>query len=227
MFSVKKIHIALILLIHLVGCGGSSIHDAVATGDIKFVELRLIDGEDVNLGGGSSHDGKTLLAIASANGHKEIAELLIGNGAIVNRSSGSLGWTPLHYAVWGSHNELVKVLISGNADVNIKDVNGATPLHYASFDSSIETVKLLIEKGANINERNIEQWTPLHFAAKRDHMDIVELIIEKGGEINPKDSQGRTPIDYTFCCGGAGTRITDFLREHGANTGEELKSEVK
>ena len=70
--------------------------------------------------------GGTPLHYAAWEGHKEVAELLLANGADVNAKTVG-GWTPLHQAAWvdvigrGGHKEIVELLIAKGADLNAKD----------------------------------------------------------------------------------------------------------
>ena len=224
MSSVKKIILKSIILMFLIGCGKPSIHEAVATGNIEIVRLYLSAGVDVNLEGSfDSYKGKTLLGVAASNGYKEIAELLINNGADVEGSQGPLKWSPLHFAVWREHEELVDLLISKKADVNSVDVNGNTALHYAVFDGSQKIVALLIAKGADVNLKNYSGVTPLHNASNKGPAGLIELLIANGADVNSLDIQGRTPIDNTFCCGGAETEITMLLRKFGGKEGVDVE----
>ena len=84
----------------LVGCGPSvpdiSIHDAARKGNIDVVKQHLAAGTDVN----SKFKGETPLHLAADYGHKEIAELLITNGADLNAKDVD-GSTPLDWAIIG------------------------------------------------------------------------------------------------------------------------------
>ena len=86
--------------------------------------------------------GKTPLHYATANDHKEIAELLIAKDADVNAGDDD-GWTPLHLAVDGGHTEIAELLIAEGADVNAKTNDGQTPLDWAVG----ETAALLRKHG--------------------------------------------------------------------------------
>ena len=73
----------------------------------------LADHIDVNA---KDEDGETPLVHAAANGHKEIAGLLIANGADVNTKDDK-GMTPLHDAAEEGYKEIVELLIANDADV--------------------------------------------------------------------------------------------------------------
>ena len=69
-------------------------------------------GTDVNVKGVL---GFTPLQFAAAEGHKEIAELLIAKSADVN-AKGDIGDTPLHNAAFWGHKEIAEILIAEGAD---------------------------------------------------------------------------------------------------------------
>ena len=71
---------------------------------------------------------------AADEGHKEVAEFLIAEGADVNEKRNN-GWVPLHHAANNGHMEVVELLIAADADMNAKDNYGdygKTPLDYAN-----------------------------------------------------------------------------------------------
>ena len=91
---MKQLLITIAALV-LVGCGGGtpniSIQLAAEAGFIQEIKQHIAAGTDVNV---KNYYNYTPLHGATFNGHKEIAELLIANGADVNaRDNG--GKTPL------------------------------------------------------------------------------------------------------------------------------------
>jgi ankyrin repeat protein len=70
------------------------------------------------------------LHYAAYGGHKEIAELLIAEGADVNAKDED-GVTPLHEAAFGGYKEIAELLIAKGADVNAKNNGGETPLDFS------------------------------------------------------------------------------------------------
>ena len=102
--QIKHILITTIGAVLLVGCGGS-IHDAAHTGNIEAVKKHLASGADLNTK--DSEDG-TPLHHAAWNGHKEVAELLIEKGAVVNALG--VNGTPLDWAIFRNHTETADLL---------------------------------------------------------------------------------------------------------------------
>jgi len=82
------------------------IHDAAWDGDLVGVQAELDKGVDVN----AKSDGRTPLHWAAYSGHKEIAELLIGEGAEVNTIDKYTGNTALDSAILLKHTEIADLL---------------------------------------------------------------------------------------------------------------------
>jgi ankyrin repeat protein len=87
------------------------------------------NGKDINEVG---LQGFTALHMAAHNGDKDIVDLLIQNGADVNKQKGlnkvgfknEAGWAPMHWAAKNNHAAVVKQLISAGAAVDSRGVAG-------------------------------------------------------------------------------------------------------
>jgi ankyrin repeat protein len=99
-----------------------SIHKAAKEGNIEAVKQHIAAGTDVN----EKDDffGRTPLYDSAMRGQKEVAELLIANGADVKVKDID-GWTPLRKAAYYGHKEIVELLIANGADVNAMINKGA------------------------------------------------------------------------------------------------------
>ena len=147
---MKQLLITIAALV-LVGCGPPkppdiSIHLAASEGNIEAVKQHLDAGTDVNAK--QREDGATPLLIAAVAGQKEIAELLIADGADVNAKD-DVGQTPLYFA---ADKEVVELLIAKGADVNAKDNFGGTPLDFAIRFDHTEIADLLRKHGGKESE---------------------------------------------------------------------------
>ena len=135
---------------------------------------------------------------AAWNGRKEIAELLIDNGADLNVINNELAGTPF-----------------------------ITALDWAIQQGRTETADLLRKHGGMTVEELRAGMTPLHAAAREGLKEVVELLIAEGADVNAKITSGgsnksKTPLDFAIQY--KKPEITDLLREHGGKTGEELNA---
>ena len=106
---MKHLLLTTIAAVLLVGCGPSvDIHQAATEGNIEAVKQHLAAGTDIELK--CTGCGGTALGHAAKHGHKEIAELLVENGADVSAeiTSGNYrGKTPLD---WTRNQETADIL---------------------------------------------------------------------------------------------------------------------
>ena len=79
--------------------------------------------------------GKTVLHWAVESGKKEMTELLLAHGALVNAQDDA-GRTALHLAVSAGSSPMAELLLAHGADVNLKDNQGNAPLDLADNGSS-------------------------------------------------------------------------------------------
>jgi len=117
----------------------------------------------------------TALRIASNDGHVELVEMLLNNGANVNAKN-SYGVTALHIASREGHTDIVAMLLAAGADVNIKSDFGDTVLLRASNNGNTEIVSMLLEYGADVNAENNYGQTALSLASLNGYTDIVKLL---------------------------------------------------
>jgi hypothetical protein len=142
--------LAALLLLSVVLAAGTTgfcgpIHDAARSGDLEKVKSLVKEHPDLV----SSQDelyGQTPLHIAAFNGHKDVAEFLLANGADVNAKAKN-GSTPLHLAAAKGYNGIVELLLANKADVNALDNEGWSPMHSAIFWRQQGTADLLAAKG--------------------------------------------------------------------------------
>lgn len=130
--------------------GVSPVFYWAAYGFTDEIQTRINLGEElVSL---RNHDGSTLLHMASARGHKDIAEKL------------------LNYAQ-SLHMDII----------DCQDNQQQTPLCAACDNGEVTMARFLIARGATIEPVAPESKGPLYFAARKGCLDIVLLLSEQSG----------------------------------------------
>jgi ankyrin repeat protein len=130
--QMKHLLITTIAAVVLVGCGNPeadrALLKAAQDGNIVAVKKHLAAGADVN-----------------AKGWFKLT-LHIVEGGNLNKKTYT-DWTPLHWAAYRDHKEIVELLIAEGADVNAKDA-GTTPLDVAEEFNLSELASILRKHGA-------------------------------------------------------------------------------
>nr|XP_054771558.1 ankyrin-1-like [Lytechinus pictus] len=166
-------------------------------------------------------NGKTMLHIASEEGHIELVKYIIDvtdkcikqSGKDGNRpqdesqsrlrnlaqyldvnESDNNGFTPLYLASKFGHLDVVECLVRHGADLNKATSDGDTPLCISSTNSYLDVVECLVSSGAEVNKSAEYGWTPLHVASQNNHINIVKYLIAEGANIDAEDDKGRSSI---------------------------------
>lgn len=122
------------------------------------------------------------------------------------------GDIPLIFAAISGNEDLVKLLLSKGAYVNIRDNYGRTALSRVIKDENEnyeEVAKLLISEGADINTKI------LMLVISKKNINLLRLILEKGIDINTRDDQGDTLLMNAVKEGNK--EITKLLISEGAD----------
>lgn len=127
----------------------------------------------------------TPLHIAARYGWLEIAEKLLGkrNVRVINLQNNQ-GKTPLHYACYEGHEQIVQHLLAAGATIE-SDHHDRTPLHMAAIKGSERCVEVLLDVHPEcLNAVDNHQNTALNMAATAGHASLVSHLLSlKGQEI--------------------------------------------
>jgi len=93
---------------------------------------------------------------------------------------------------------VVSMLVSKGADVNLRDEHGDTPLHIAvMLNRTPESFQILLNSGGDVHIRNITGKTPLYIAVQENRLPLISLLLSSGAEIFAADNNGITPFDIS------------------------------
>ncbi|XP_071572809.1 uncharacterized protein [Temnothorax nylanderi] len=161
--------------------------------------------------------GLSPLHYAIMNNHIGVTKILLEKTEnaykMLNEIIGNL--TPLLAAAQRGYLELVKVLLTNKANVNVINED-TTPLHLAALYGHLEVVCALIQKGAHVDASGINFSTPLHCAAENGSEKIVKILLKHGANVNAVNKiNNYTPLINAAIFGHE--KIVKTLLENNAN----------
>lgn len=189
--------------------GFNPLNIAIESGDMELTKFLITNGANVN---SLMQDGASLIGYAIAQNNMDLLQILIENGANVNYTGGdSWAKTPLQTASRLGLDNVVRILLTRNADINAVDMNGNTALHTAALNSQLSVVKLLLEKNPSLDIQNKVGNTALHLAVISGNIDIVGELVLKGANTRIRNNDGKYPRDIARANNSAA--IFEVLRE--------------
>ena len=218
----------------------SALMMAVEAGSLDIAKLLIVRKADVNA---VDKDQMTALMIACEKGDADLAALLLKAGADINKKS-KYGDTALskaiaaknvrivktlvkhsgHFdrrealfaAVIAGDREIVNLLLTKEADVNMRGFGGGTLLMLAA-DGDLALVKYLVEKGADVNLQDDHGNTALMKAVEsyqEANVSIMQYLIGRGADVNTANHKGETALILAVKRGNAD--MVSLLVEKGS-----------
>ena len=171
---------------------GATVVDAAMRRDITAVRALLKQKADVNA---TQPDGATALHWAAYYNDLELADVLIGAGAVAAMPNRD-GATPLQLACVNGSAGMIDRLLKAGADPNERGLNGETALMMASRTGTLDAIALLLDRGADVNAREtLRGTTALMWAAAQAHPEAVRLLVQRGADVSTRSNPaalGRT-----------------------------------
>lgn len=135
---------------------------------------------------------KSDLHTAAAAGDYNATLAFLNKGVSPNARDNFLQ-TPLLYAAWWGHRDVVNLLVLRGADVNIQNSEGFTGLYWAVNHGHCGIAEILLKAGAKPSLPALNKWTALHEAAVHSDDRMYALLVRYGANEEAKDAWGKTP----------------------------------
>ena len=149
-------------------------HEAIVAGKIEIVNDYL---QEIDLANRYAEDGFTPIALAAFFNQTAIAKILLKAGADPSLASkNGAKVNALHAAVAKENEELCRLFIENDVDVNAVQTQNVTALHAAAHRGNLKLVKLLVENGAQIDFAMDNGDTPISIAERDGHQAVVTYL---------------------------------------------------
>ncbi len=187
---------------HMLTKDTPELHEAVKRGDIDGVMTLLESGVNVNESAVIYHRGdlSTPLCVAAKEGHRALVEILVANGASVNKGS------PFAYAAQGNHIEIMQYLLDKGANPKKKAFSGATAYKCAIGTGNVEMLKLLLAHGVKIKIDDDLAYK----AGESGSLELVKYLSSKGVDFS-------TPKAACGAAVGGSVEVVGYLMSKGVN----------
>ena len=211
---------------------------AVSRRKPSIVKLLIENGADPNFVTRRSYGGNTTpLLMAASAGEPVIVEMLLSAKAKPN-VMGRDGNSPMHAAIIGASDylanmmnrnnpsigkrtqqftEIVKQLLSHDAEVNMLNHSGKTPIQLAAEGGFLDAVELLVDKSNSLNF-SVGDSSLLHWSARNGLVRTAKKLFEADTNINQLDSTKQTALMLATNNGHAD--MVRFLLGKGADAGK-------
>jgi len=178
---------------------------AAFRGHYEVVDYLIKQGANVNA---DTDLGLTPLTAAIKGKRTAIVERLLKEPTIDINKYDLSGQTPLHHAISVKNEEIVRLLIEHNCDIEapiitatngqINESAGNTPLLYALSKDSENIAELLLENGADIENHGETDTTPLVYSVYANLSNTTSLLIKRGADIKATTPMGNNIFELAI-----------------------------
>jgi len=143
--------------------GYTRLHRAANDGNLDLVKNLLDKKENINA---KSYLGQTPVYLAVARKRFNVVKYLVEKGANLNIGGKGGRFFPLHRAIRETDFKMIKLLVKGDAHLDVKDNRGSSVLLIAVGTGQLSIVNYFISLGADPTIKNKNGKTPRDIADK-------------------------------------------------------------
>ena len=123
------------------------------------------------------------------------------------------GGPALHAAIAKDDSELMRILVEGGADVDVRNRFGDPALHAAIAGDDLEMLMILVEAGANVDTKNRFGDPALHRAILKGDSEMVRVLVDAGANVNTTNAFGDSALSRAVNAGNK--EILQILADAG------------
>ena len=182
------------------------VHSAAYGGHVKVLEYFLKEcNANVNL---LNTNGKVPLYQATIQGHSSCVQLLLRQGADVNRLVSDQEETLVHIAVKEGRRQILKALLEHKAKPDEAMKSGKTPLMLAVEQDNVDFIPLIMSYGITLIKKDSTGNTVFHMLAKHGSVKCSKYLLRRVSLISGvtqeyqlyknKNKSGKSPFDIAL-----------------------------
>jgi ankyrin repeat protein len=215
----------------------AELFEAIRTGDAE--KVRSLSAANAEIVNARNARGQSAVLMACYTGRKEIRDVLVENGAMLNlheaAAAGNLarvkeiveatpgvaksyspdGFPVLALAAAFGHEDVARYLHSKGADINAIATNGTaySALTGAVASGHASIAQWLAENGADVNYRYAKGHSPLLEAAANGRLGIVKILVAHGADPHSRTDDGKNALAFAQERGH--NEVDKYLQELG------------
>lgn len=186
--------------------------NAVEVGNEKLVRTLLQKGAFVN--GDTIHYAIYSIERNNSVDKLSIVKLLLDHITTMDLDSSRYGRSLLMDAAYLGNLDVVCLLVTRGAEVNLQSSKGETALSVAATNERDDVMQFLLTQGASIDLKGNDYWTPLIYAADNGKPRATRLLLKHGALVDATEKQLWTALMLAASKGH--TKTVQILIDHGA-----------
>ena len=178
----------------LIDAGGkSALHWACGKGLADMVSILGRNNVDLNC---RDVNGWSPLMYCAMYNQVDCARAILSDSRALLDQRNEDGETALHIAARKGYAEIVRIILQGKPNVNVRDSDGYSPLICCALYNQIECARVLLlsDAGIDLNLRENDGETALHFSCGRRQLEMARLLLEHNASVDCRDNDGYSPL---------------------------------
>ena len=185
------------------------LHNACAMDKTNIV-INIIHKMKIRLGLDNNNDNNDNISTEEKSKNEKIFK------DFINAKTDGDNQTALHYASFRGNIELIKLLISNYAEINVLTNTGYNMIHKAAMGNKPSAIVYFNKKyNMNLEDTDENKMNALHLAVRNNMENSVIFLLSLGLDPNIRDKDGCTALHYAVRKGQA--RIIKKLLQRGAD----------